>query len=244
MRRGVRPGRWHAEAVRLARRPVHRAPGTGVYLFTLSVTWWTLQGADPGLVRRVLLSQSTNLHNMLEHPVQVLVGSAFWLDGEGFFWLTLAQFLLVMAPAERWLGTARWVLTFAAGHVGASVVTVSGIAWALRHDLLDADVAHTSDVGSSYGFYAVAAVLTGRAAGRRRLAWAATLAVALLVAALVRETFTDYGHLVAAAIGFALGPLVTPRDGAPGGGRPAGPVAAPVRRRAAWPLPTPRAARR
>lgn len=182
-----------------------------MYLFTLTVTWWTLRGADPTLVRRLVVSQSTNLHNMTHQPLQVLVGSAFWLDDTDAFWFTVGQFLLVMAPAERWLGSRRWITAFVAGHVGASLVTVTGIAYAIHHGLLDNDIAHTADVGTSYGFYAVAALLTYRFTGRRQVAWAALLTGYLIAMACWRQTFTDYGHLTAAAIGFALRPLAPVR---------------------------------
>lgn len=181
------------------------APGTLVYLFTLAVTWWTLRGADPKLVHKLLISQSTNLHNMSRHPFQVLVASAFWIDSTSFHWKVVAEFLLVMVAAERWLGTRRWVLTFAAGHIGATLITVTGIAYAISHGLLDNRIARTSDVGVSYGFFAVAALLTYRFPDRRlRLAWAGLLVAYLGVAAWRGQTFTDYGHLAALAIGLSF----------------------------------------
>lgn len=191
-----------------ARTYLSRAPGTLVYLFSLTVTWWTLQGVDQRTLRRIVGSASTNLHNMSHDPIQVLIASAFWSDSDGFPWLVLVEFLTVMVAAERWLGTGRWVLVFAAGHVGATLVTVTGIAWALDHGLLPMKIARTVDVGSSYGFWAVAAVLTYRCTNHRwRLVWAAAIIVLLGVEALREQTFTDYGHLAAMLIGFALYPI-------------------------------------
>jgi hypothetical protein len=185
-----------------------KAPGTLVYLFTLTVTTWTLAGTDRATDHKVMVSASTNLHNMTRDPIRVLVASAFWNDSAGFPWVVFAEFLLLMAAAERWLGTGRWLMMFVAGHVGATLVTVTGIAWALDRHLLPHRLAGTVDVGTSYGFFAVAAVFTYRFRRRRwRLIWAVGLAGYLIFTAWRRETFTDYGHLTAMLIGFAAYPL-------------------------------------
>lgn len=203
--RRARAGLVARRGGRRLRRPLQGAPATAVYLFTVTMTSWTLRGADPALVHELLLAQSTNLHNMLHRPVHVLVSSAFWLDDADAYWPAAGQFLLVMAPAERWLGTRRLVVVAVAGHVLATLVTSVGIAVALSHGLLPHRVVRVEDVGISYAFYAVAAACTWRA-GRRRFAWAGLLAAYLLAVLLWRQTFTDYGHLTAAAIGFVLHP--------------------------------------
>ena len=99
-------------------------------LFTLGVTTLSLVDAAPGLTDRLLLTESTNVHNLAHDPLRVLGASAFWVGGTRLPWKVGVRFLLVTAPAERWLGTGRWLLAFAAGHVGATLVTVSGIATA------------------------------------------------------------------------------------------------------------------
>jgi len=68
-------------------------------------------------------------------------------------------------------------------------------------------VATVSDVGVSYGFFAVAAVLTYRIPRPWRWVWAGTLIGYLSVTAAVEATFTEYGHLCAIGIGFGLYPL-------------------------------------
>ncbi|MFC9788382.1 rhomboid-like protein [Rhodococcus sp. NPDC127528] len=182
-----------------------RAPASLVFVFTLVVTWWSLQGTDHRTLHRLVVSASTNLHNMTHDPVQVLVVSAFWVDGASFPWLTVVEFLVVMVAAERWLGSGRWILVFVAGHVGATVVTVVGIAWALDHDLLPAKLAGTVDVGASYGFWAVAALLAFRFARPASRWCAAAVLVAVFAAVAWRgQTFTDYGHLTAVLIGIGL----------------------------------------
>jgi len=175
--------------------------------FTLGVTTLSLVDAAPGLTDRLLLTESTNVHNLAHDPLRVLGASAFWVGGTRLPWKVGVRFLLVTAPAERWLGTGRWLLAFAAGHVGATLVTVSGIAYGIHAGWLGQGLATVSDVGVSYGFFAVAAVLTYRIPRPWRWVWAGTLIGYLSVTAAVEATFTEYGHLCAIGIGFGLYPL-------------------------------------
>lgn len=180
------------------------APASTAYAFTLFVTWWTLRGVGETVERRLILSASTNLYNMRHNPVQVLVASAFWTEG-GFPWLTIAGFLLVMAAAERWLGTARWIALFATGHIGATLLTVTGIDHAIDRGLIPGRVAMAADVGTSYGFTAVLAAMAFRFRGAVRWTWACVVVTAAAAALWVGPTFTDYGHLCAAVIGVVVG---------------------------------------
>ncbi|MET7769827.1 rhomboid-like protein [Nocardia sp. NPDC005366] len=184
------------------------APASTAYAFTLFVTWWTLRGVGAAVERRLILSASTNLHNMRQNPVQVLVASAFWTEG-GFPWITIAGFLTVMAAAERWLGTARWIMLFATGHIGATVLTVTGISQAIDRGIIPVRVAMAADVGTSYGFTAVLAAMAFRFLGPVRWMWAVAIVVAVVVALWVDPTFTDYGHLCAAVIGLLVGGLAS-----------------------------------
>ncbi|QIS13743.1 rhomboid-like protein [Nocardia arthritidis] len=195
-----RPALWR-RVLPAIRTHLSAAPASTAYAFTLFVTWWTLRGLGDAIERRLIFSASTNLYNMRHNPIQVLVASAFWTDG-GFPWTTIISFLIVMAAAERWLGTSRWILLFATGHVGATLLTVTGIARAIELNLIPHKISYASDVGTSYGFTAVLAALAFRFTGLVRLAWAGTLFVVLVVSAWRAPNFTNYGHLSAAAIGF------------------------------------------
>lgn len=202
---------WHGNLrVFRAARAVHDhlggAPAACAYAFTLFVTWWTLRGISDIAGHRLILSASTNLHNMRHDPVQVLVASAFWTEG-GFPWTIVLGFLTVMAWAERWLGTVRWVLIFALGHVGATLITVTGTAYAVDHRLLPLKVAVVSDVGASYGFSAVLAALAYHLSGTARLVWAGGLVAWFGLLAWRGRTFTDYGHLTAVLIGLLAGAM-------------------------------------
>ncbi|MFG1794756.1 rhomboid-like protein [Nocardia sp. NPDC049149] len=184
------------------------APASTAYAFTLFVTWWTLRGVGDSVEKKLIFSASTNLFNMRHNPVQVLVASAFWTDG-GFPWSIIISFLIVMAYAERWLGTTRWIFLFATGHIGATLLTVTGISHAIDRGVIPVKLTYAADVGTSYGFSAVLAAMAFRFRGTVRLVWAATLTLLLLAALWIGPTFTDYGHLCAAGIGFLVGALAS-----------------------------------
>lgn len=189
------------------------APGTLIYLFTLFVTQLTLGTVDDRLGQRLLVSESTNLHNMTRVPLQVLIGSAFWIDTNTL--LTGATFvliLLVLASVERWLGTGRWLLTLAVGHVGATLVTLVATVYLLRHDLLaasPASVTRATDVGVSYLLLAAVGVACYRLPRVSfRVAWAVVLAGGLGAVLWIGHGVTDLGHLSAFLIGLGCYPVV------------------------------------
>ncbi len=194
-----------------ARRYLRSAPGTYLYLFVLLITAWVMQTSSPRIAQRLVLERSTNLHHLATDPVRVLVASAFWVSAAWQVLLWAVLFTLVLAPAERWLGTIRWAIIFAAGHVGATLLTAGGLWTAIKLDAVDESVSRSADVGVSYGFLAVAAVLIYRLPRGLRLPYAAVLGGYLVLALFVRGTFTDAGHLIAVLIGFACYPLARGR---------------------------------
>lgn len=199
------------------------APASIAYAFTLFVTWWTLRGASDIVGRRLILSASTNLRNMQRDPIQVLVASAFWTDG-GFPWGDILILLTLMALAERWLGSLRWILVVAVGHIGATLLTVLGISRGLDREVIPVRVAFASDVGPSYGISAMLAVLAFRVRGPARWLWACGLLVYYAYGVWSGRTFTDYGHFFALIIGFVTGAIAV---------RVSRRIAATVRRRCA-----------
>jgi hypothetical protein len=205
---------------------VRSAPGTYTYLFAITVTSWSLGGVHPHLADVLIRSQSTNLDNLADRPLQVLVASAFWTSGTVLPWQLLVRFTLILAPVERRLGTRRAGLVFAAGHVLATLVVAAGLQFGVRHGWLDVALAHASDVGVSYGLVAVAGAMTWLIAPARwRAAWAPAVLAAISLGDLGGLTFTDVGHLVSLVIGLSTAPLVRrwqsrPVPRAPLGGRP------------------------
>ncbi len=201
----ARTSLWPVVATVVAR--IRRSPGTFALLAIISATSLALELVAPHGGHRLLQHVSSNLAHIENLRFGVLVGSAFWLEdtAELFPWLLL--FTVVAAPAEAWLGTGRWIVVFAAGHVGATLATLGGIWIAIETGAASAHLAHSVDVGVSYGFFAVAAILAYRVPRRWRPAYIVAVAAYPVAGTVLFQGFADFGHLLALAIGFALYPL-------------------------------------
>ena len=201
-RLALRWERWRPRVVGY----VTSSPATFAYLLILSVTTMVLLSSSTRVVTLLLEEHSTNLHQLFNSPVRALALSAFWAPNYEFLvWAIL--FALILAPAERWLGTRRWAVVFIAGHVLATLGVAWGLWFAIGHHYASAHLETAIDVGVSYGFAAVAAVFTFRLPRPWRWWWAGTLTAAAVTALLIGRTFTDSGHLLAVIIGFACYPL-------------------------------------
>jgi hypothetical protein len=193
------------------------APGSHVLLLIVTVTTLVLRGVDASTATQVLRQQSTNLFHMSTDAPRVLVLSAFLLD-QGQLWKVFLVFTAVLVPLERWIGTYRWIVVFASGHIGATLATTVGIWMQVRTGVGGRELTYVVDVGVSYGLAAAAGVLVFRLP--RPLSWVLGigLVTAYTVAVARTGTFTDWGHLCALLIGLALAPLVRPHaDGAGAG---------------------------
>ena len=185
---------------------VKASPATFSYLMILSVTTMVMLSSSNQVVTLLLEEHSTNLHQLFNSPLRALALSAFWAPNYEFLvWAIL--FALVLAPAERWLGTRRWAVVFISGHVFATLGVAWGLWFAIRRGWASQHLENAIDVGVSYGFAALAAVFTFRFPRKWRWWWAGSLTTLVIVALLVGRTFTDSGHLLAVGIGFACYPL-------------------------------------
>lgn len=199
-----------------ARAWVRAAPGTYVYLFVLLITTWVLRTSSGTIARQLVLERSTNLHQLARDPIRVLMASAFWVSSAWELLAWLGLFTLVVAPVEHWLGTARTAAAFFAGHLGATLLTAAALWAAIRADLVASSLTNAVDVGASYGFLAVAGLLTYRLEPRRRPVYAALLAALVLAVFALDPGVAGFGHVLALAIGFACYPLARPfRHGHP-----------------------------
>jgi hypothetical protein len=184
---------------------IRSAPATYVYLLTLCVTTWLLQTASAPSAHRLLLEQSANLDQLERDPVRVLVASAFWLPHAWELAVWALLFTIVLAPAERWLRTGRWVFTFAVGHGGATLLT-AGILWlAIHWQFVAARLGRVQDVGASYGFCAVAGAFTLALQGRTRLLYTAALWAGVVAGFVLTEGVATTGHAFAVLLGYACG---------------------------------------
>ncbi|WOP20034.1 rhomboid-like protein [Raineyella sp. LH-20] len=214
------PGTRRLHAVWLRRGPaigryVRTAPATFVTLAVLGVTTWILAGTGNRLTTALLRDMSTNLHQLQSQPMTVLVRSAFWATPtEMIGWLVL--FTLVAAPVEHWLGTRAWLVVFWAGHIGATLIVAVLLSIGVSSGRVPATVANTIDVGASYAFFCLAAVGTYGLRGRWRLGWAGVVLAYVVQGVFTAPGFTASGHALAAAIGFAIGPVFLRRPAATG----------------------------
>jgi len=185
---------------------VRASPATFTYLMILLITTLVMISSSDQVVSLLLQEHSTNLHELVNNPGRVLVLSAFWAPNYEFL-VWAVMFALVLAPAERWLGSSRFITVFAMGHVLATLGVAWGLWLAIHHGYASHHLENTIDVGVSYGFAAVAAVFSFRLPHRWRWWWITALIAIAVGALVIGRSFTDAGHLLAVVIGFCCFPL-------------------------------------
>ncbi|MFI2237062.1 rhomboid-like protein [Streptomyces chrestomyceticus] len=195
---------------RAIRSYVCRAPGTFIWLGILFVTSVIMHQLTPDILEHVLQRRSTNIHNLLLSPGRVLLTSALWLDGGGWP-LYVLVFNIFHVPAERWLGTRRWLAVMGVAHIGATYLSEGVLALAIHTGAAPHSAVNTLDVGVSYALAGVAAILTYRIPWRPlRYVYAAGVLLFYTAPLFDHLTFTNIGHFSAALLGLACYPL-TPR---------------------------------
>ncbi|MGW2491293.1 rhomboid-like protein [Streptomyces sp. NPDC001606] len=189
---------------------VRSAPGTYVWLAILFVTTFALHRMSPEFEELFLRHRSTNIHELSRNPVRVLVASAMWIDSGR--WVPYAFLYTVFhAPAERWLGTARWLAVCALAHVLASLISEGALLVAIQEGLAPRSAVDTLDIGVSYALAGVIAVLGYRLAVPWRYPYLLVVLVVFGLPLTEGPTFTDFGHFLAALIGLGCYPLVRGR---------------------------------
>ncbi|MEU3824733.1 rhomboid-like protein [Streptomyces sp. NPDC029080] len=189
---------------------VRSAPGTYVWLGILFVTTVALHHMPAEFEEHFLRHRSTNIHELSRSPVRVLVASAMWIENGN--WLPYAFLYTVFhAPAERWLGTARWLAVCALAHVLASLISEAMLLAAIRKGVAPQEAVYTMDIGVSYALAGVIAVLGYRIAAPWRYAYLAAVAAVFALPLAAAPSFTDFGHFLAVLLGLACYPLVRGR---------------------------------
>lgn len=190
---------------------VRGAPGTYVWLTILFVTTVALHHMSPDFEEDFLRQRSTNIHELSNNPVRVLFASAMWIDGG--HWIPYAVLYTVFqAPAERWLGTARWLAVNAIAHVVSTLVSEGALLWAIRHGVAPHSAVDTLDVGVSYALAGVVGVLTYRIAAPWRYLYLAAVLAVYGIPFFTARTFTDLGHFTSVLLGLACYPLTRGRE--------------------------------
>lgn len=187
-----------------------RIPLTLGYIGVLVATTVTLHVLDPTQRHRVLVASSTNVHELSRVPVRVLVASAVWISSGRV--LPSALLLGAVAGTLEWnVGSQSTAFVFAMGHVLASAFVGLGLAAGIAAGVVSPSLEHVVDVGPSYGFAAVAAVLSGLVPRRWRVWYLVAFAAWLGAGMADGIDYVAIGHLTAAAIGFACVPFVRRR---------------------------------
>ncbi|MFK0289184.1 rhomboid-like protein [Streptomyces sp. NPDC090442] len=197
---------------------VRSTPGTHIWLLIIGITSLVIASASARLEQFLLHRNSSNIHELNEHPVPALLISGFWIEQPGSFLLYAVMFELVHANVERWMGSWRWLLTVGAAHVAATLASQELVLLAIEGHRLPRSMTHVVDIGVSYGLAAAAGVLTYRLPPPWRYAYLVGVLAFFGVPLATGATFTDFGHAIALAMGLACWPLtpaarVGPADG-------------------------------
>ncbi|MGW1078979.1 rhomboid-like protein [Kitasatospora sp. NPDC002522] len=189
---------------------IRKSPGTYVWLAVLAMTSFVVARMDPGTLDFFLEKRSTNIDQLTSHPVHALLASLIWTEQANFAFYFVV-FHLFHVPAERWLGTWRWLTVALTAHVVATFVSEGVVAWGVHHHVLPENMSSTIDVGVSYALAGVEGVLTYAFAGAWRWVYGVALVGFYLVPLLVSHTFTDLGHFCSVLIGLAFKPITRGR---------------------------------
>jgi hypothetical protein len=189
---------------------IRGAPGTYLWLLVLFITTVAMHRMSPDFELHFLRQRSTNIHELSHNPVRVLVASAFWIDSG--HWIPYAfLYTAFHAPAERWLGTPRWLAVCALAHVLATLISEGALLIAIREGIAPHHAVNTLDVGVSYALAGVVGILTYRIAPPWRYAYLPIVLLLFGLPLIEGRTFTDLGHFVSVLIGLACYPLVRGR---------------------------------
>lgn len=189
---------------------VRRSPGTHIWLLILAVTSGIVAVVSPHARSYLLHHVSTNLVELRHHPIRVLFASALWIETPSGIALYFFLFELVHAPAERWLGTWRWLVVVATAHIGATLVSEKAVMFGIRDRRLPRSLAYTVDIGVSYGLAGIVAVLTYLVPRPWRWGYLAGVLAFFGYPLFHQATFTDLGHFTAVLIGLSCYAITPP----------------------------------
>jgi hypothetical protein len=183
-------------------------PFTFWYLAVLLLTSLITEYADPAVVHALHQGFSTDVAHLVGAPVPVLVASALWIAG-GVASPYALGFVLVLTALERRIGGRRTAAVFLLGHVLATLATEIPVGASVLTGGLPGSSLHRLDYGISFGVAASVAALAALLPWWSR--WPLLLAFGwMLLDDLMAFTdpMTNWGHLIALAIGIATWPVV------------------------------------
>jgi hypothetical protein len=191
-------------------RFVRRAPLTYAWLVVLFATTRIAHGFNRRQLHHILVHRSTNLHHLATDPIKVLIESLFWIDGR--HWLPyVAIFTVFVAPAEHWLGQARWLAAGLTAHIGATYFSEGWLYLRIERGAAPESLVNVPDIGVSYFVAGIAAVLGYRIAPPWRWGYVAAVLATFVLALVGHPGFTGLGHVFAVGIGLCCYPLTRGR---------------------------------
>lgn len=194
---------------------IRTSPGTHIWLLVIAVTSIVVVIA-PDRVEHVLLHRnSSNIHELVKHPIRALLSSAFWIENPASLALYALLFECFHAPVERWLGSLRWLVIVATAHIAATLASQQVLLMAIRDNRAPHSMTHVVDIGVSYGLAASVGVLTYRLPGPWRWFYLAGAVAFFGLPLLTGGTFTDLGHAISLAVGLLAWPLTLHPDPRP-----------------------------
>ncbi|MFJ3974653.1 rhomboid-like protein [Streptomyces sp. NPDC090021] len=195
------------EPSRPLRSWIRSTPGTHIWLLIIAVTSIIVAIAPDQLDRVLLHRNSSNIHQLVQHPVRALISSGFWIANPASLALYAVLFEVFHAPVERWLGTLRWLVIVASAHVVATLISQKVLLTAIQDHRAPRSMTHVVDIGVSYGLAASIGVLTYRLPSPWRWLYLAGAVAFFGIPLATGGTFTDLGHAVALAVGLLSWPL-------------------------------------
>jgi hypothetical protein len=155
------------------------------------------------VVISVVASTSTNLANLRQRPLSVLVASAFVISPVAGLWV-LAPTIVAYGALQRWLGRSSTILVAVLGHVGATLFIAAIEITSITKGLVGFRIAISPDVGVSYGLAAVGGVLVARVTGAWQKPYVIASVIVVIGQLLLLRDFTGLGHATAWLIGVAI----------------------------------------
>ncbi|KKZ69461.1 membrane protein [Streptomyces showdoensis] len=195
------------EPSRPIRSWVRSSPGTHVWLAVIAITSLCIALSPDGLDHYLLHRNSSNLYELSRHPMQALLGSAFWIENPASLLLYAVLFEVFHAPVERWLGTVKWLVVVATAHIAATLISQKVVLEAIQDHDVPRSMAHVVDIGVSYGLAASVGILTYRLPRPWRWFYLAGAVAFFAVPLVTNHTYTDLGHAISLLIGLAFWPL-------------------------------------
>jgi hypothetical protein len=204
--KGERVTAWRSAGWRF----VHRAPLTYSWLAVLLATTLWQYSFNRRELHGLLVEGSTNIAHLGTDPLRVLFTSLFWVDDKDWF-VCLLLFTLFLAPAEQWLGQARWLTVGLSAHIVATYISEGMLYYAIQRHVEPEKMEHVPDIGVSYFMVGVMAVLTYHIAPPWRWGYLAVVVAFYGVELTVAQNFTAIGHFSSVFIGLCFYPMARRR---------------------------------